>query len=179
MTDHFALLGQPRSAWLDPAQLKEAFHARTYQAHPDGQGDADQFAALNEAYQVLRDPKRRLQHLLALAGESLPAQSAAVPENIAALFPAVAGLVAQASDLIEKASGATSTLARSLLRRKVIETNSQLELMLERLDAMTHSANEQLRDAFTPAHLRDLCLQFSYLSRWTNELRERQLQLSL
>ena len=54
MTDYFALLGQPRAPWLDPAALKEAYHRQTLQSHPDTAtpGRESDFAGLNEAYQV-------------------------------------------------------------------------------------------------------------------------------
>ena len=61
MIDYFALLDQPRAPWLDPDELKDIFHQKTLQAHPDAQASrpgADTteatFPNLNEAYQVFR-----------------------------------------------------------------------------------------------------------------------------
>ena len=75
MIDYFALLDQPRAPWLDLDELKNTYYQKTLQAHPDAQttrarADATDatFASLNEAYQVLQDPKRRLHHLLSLEG---------------------------------------------------------------------------------------------------------------
>jgi curved DNA-binding protein CbpA len=73
MIDCFALLDQPRAPWLDLDELKEAYHKKTLRAHPDAQANRTDetdasFASLNEAYQVLQDPKRRLHHLLSLQG---------------------------------------------------------------------------------------------------------------
>ena len=88
MTDYFALLDQPRRPWLDPEELKQVFHQKTLEAHPDAQTPSDRdetFTRLNEAYQVLREPKRRLHHLLTLEGG--PANDISTPEDIERLFP--------------------------------------------------------------------------------------------
>ncbi|HEY0369444.1 MAG TPA: DnaJ domain-containing protein [Chthoniobacterales bacterium] len=174
MIDYFALLDQPRVAWLDPEQLKQAFHTRTLQSHPDAQGDEAQFAQLNEAYQVLRDPKRRLQHLLALRGEA--ANAGRIPPDVEALFPAIARLTRQADVVVAKHQSATNGLARSLVRQELIDARAEVEEMVTQLDQLLASANEQLRNR--DADLSELFLRFSYLTRWLAELKEKQLQLS-
>jgi curved DNA-binding protein CbpA len=67
MIDYFALLDEPRAPWLEADKLKETYHRKTLQTHPDvharspGAASADTtFASLNEAYQILQDPRRRL-----------------------------------------------------------------------------------------------------------------------
>ena len=65
MTDYFALFGEARRPWLEPAELKEKYFARSRTAAPS--------AELNEAFRVLSDPKLRLHHLLTLAGAELTA----------------------------------------------------------------------------------------------------------
>ena len=65
MTDYFALFGEARRPWLDPAELKEKYFAFSRTAAPS--------AELNEAFRVLSDPKLRLQHLLTLEGVELNA----------------------------------------------------------------------------------------------------------
>ncbi len=96
MTDYFALLDQPRRPWLDPEELKQVFHQKTLETHPDAQtepGGKETFTQLNEAYQVLREPKRRLHHLLSLEGSPPATKSVSVPANIEKLFPVVAALM--------------------------------------------------------------------------------------
>ena len=66
-------------------------------------GSKDAFAQLNEAYQVLQDPKRRLHHLLELGRElRLPRRAISVPANIAELFPVVAALMQESDGVIRK-----------------------------------------------------------------------------
>ncbi len=108
MTDYFALLDQPRRPWLDPEELKQVFHARKrWQTHPDAQtepGGNETFTQLNEAYQVLRDPKRRLHHLLSLEGSVPPTKNVSSASRTSKqLFPVVAALMQEIDGLVQKA----------------------------------------------------------------------------
>src|SRR5690349_152892 len=73
--DYFALLGEPRRAWLDPEILKARFLSLSSAVHPDRVHGApeperkaaqERYTRLNAAYQCLRDTKLRLLHLLEL-----------------------------------------------------------------------------------------------------------------
>ena len=67
MTDAFALLGLPRRAALDEAQLQAAWHEKSRAAHPDtAGGDAALAADINAAHEILASPEKRLKHLLEL-----------------------------------------------------------------------------------------------------------------
>jgi molecular chaperone HscB len=77
MTDHFHRLGLPRRFALRPAELEGAYLAHSRAVHPDyhlagSSADLDASlelsAAVNEAYNTLRDPFARAEHLLALEG---------------------------------------------------------------------------------------------------------------
>jgi curved DNA-binding protein CbpA len=188
MTDYFALLGQPRQPWLDPDELKQAFHAHSLQTHPDTQptaGDGE-FTQLNEAYQTLLDPKRRLHHLLTLAGAAPQPAGAAVPPEIAELFPVIATLSREVERLLEKNAAATSALSRSLLRAELVQVQQRMTEALATLGRLQEESTARLQqmsvswqasDAAAVAELHQLYLRFSYLTRWTTDLREKQLQL--
>lgn len=75
--DPFAVLGLEPRFDLDPAQLEARFRERSREVHPDRFAGAPageraaalvQTRALNDAYQVLKRPQRRAEHLLARAG---------------------------------------------------------------------------------------------------------------
>ncbi len=125
MTDYFALFDQPRQAWLDPEKLKEIYHAKARTASPDAQ--------LNEAYQVLRDAKRRLHHLLALHGHAPSRENASVPREIEDLFPEVAGLTSETDLLLNKLTQATSALSRSLLKNEIAAIQNKITEMLAKI----------------------------------------------
>lgn len=78
--DPFAVLGLEPRFDLDPAQLEARFRERSREVHPDRFAGAPageraaalvQTRALNDAYQVLRKPQRRAEHLLARHGVAI------------------------------------------------------------------------------------------------------------
>ena len=77
MQDAFPRLGLPRRFVLDAGELERAYLAHSRAVHPDfhlagSSADLDASlelsAAVNEAYNTLRDPFARAEHLLALSG---------------------------------------------------------------------------------------------------------------
>ena len=192
MTDHFAVLDQPRLPWLDPDTLKQAFHAKSLRSHPDvhtanAEPSNAPFTELNEAYRVLQDPKRRVYHLLELEGDEPGIRITAVPKQIEKLFPRVAELTHKAQTLREQVANTTSSLSRALLEPQLVEVQQKLGDMLRSLhdlEAQSVSELQQLtvhwendREATLPA-LQQLYLRFSYLTRWITELEEKQMQLA-
>jgi molecular chaperone HscB len=76
-TDFFALLGLPRSFDLDEAALQGNYREQQSRWHPDRFVAASaserlvavrQTSLLNDAYDTLKSPLRRIQHLLELQG---------------------------------------------------------------------------------------------------------------
>jgi len=55
--DPYAVLSVPRDA--SEAQIHAAYRAAVRRAHPDAGGSAGAFRAVQDAYEVLRDPARR------------------------------------------------------------------------------------------------------------------------
>ncbi len=186
MTDYFALLGQRRSPWLDPEELKQAFHAKTLREHPDVQGQRQNdrsegaFAELNEACRVLRNPKRRLYHLLTLEGHAPSSRHASIPQDIEELFPSVAALTRKSDEVIQRLAITSTTLGRSLLRAELGETKRGVRETLKRLSELHAAAMGELKgvgETWTAEQLHALYLRFSYLMRWMAQLEEKQLSL--
>jgi len=189
MTDYFALLEQPRSPWLDPENLKQVFHQKTLRDHPDAQAhDSSQglveanFADVNEAYRVLRDPKRRLHHLLTLEKQTPSSATAEIPREIEELFSVVAALTRKSDEVIQRRALATTALGRSLMKGAIAEVEADVRQALARLSKLHSEALTQLheaRESWTAAKLHALYLQFSYLTRWMSQLEEKRLQLNV
>ena len=61
MTDFYTTLGVSKGASQE--EIKKAYRKLAHQHHPDKQGgDENKFKEINEAYQVLSDPKKRSQY---------------------------------------------------------------------------------------------------------------------
>jgi curved DNA-binding protein CbpA len=195
MIDYFALLDQPHAPWLDPDKLKDTYHQKTLQAHPDTQTshpgtDATNasFTNLNEAYQVLQDPKRRLHHLLSLEGAAPASKDQTVPKQLHDLFPAVGVLTQRANLLLEKIRATSNALSRSLLKPEILEVQSETNEVRKRIQSLSDESLAELRQINTawaknPAEqiegLSNLYLAFAYLTRWSTQLDEMTFQLSL
>jgi curved DNA-binding protein CbpA len=189
MTDYFALLEQPRTPWLDLATLKEVFHRKTLEQHPDSTRAAEgDFARLNEAYQLLQDPKRRLHHLLELQGVPAASTNRMVPPELQELFLEIGALNQRMTALLEKIRSASGPLSRSLLKGEVVAAQKEVASLSDKLRERIEAADERLRrmnpgwltnPAAQIADAEDLYLRFSYLGRWSAQLDELAFQLSL
>ena len=188
MTDYFALLEQARTPWLDPAALKEVFHRKTLEQHPDATapGSENRFAELNAAHQALQDPKRRLHHLLSLENRA-PAANQTVPPELQELFLDLGAFKQRADLLLAKIQAASNALSRSLLKPEMVTLQSDLAAWREKIQTLMDAATEQLREinprwlsdrATQIAVLTDLYLKFAYLGRWSEQLDEIAFQLS-
>ncbi|MEP6955593.1 MAG: DnaJ domain-containing protein [Chthoniobacterales bacterium] len=192
MTDYFALLNQPPQPWLDAEQLKQAYHAQTLSTHPDAQRSIPEtasaetaFALLNEAYQTLQEPKRRILHLLALRGHAPAARFEEVPNDIAELFPAIAATTQEVERVTASMAQASSVLRRSLLMPELLALRARvadLLLDLERLQAMADAELQRLSKSpeanDQTVALQALAVRYSYLQRWTTQLAEHQVRLN-
>ena len=193
-TDFFALLGEPRHPVLDPERIKETFHRLSRTEHPDQQAAAATgadaaFAVLNQAQATLREPKTRLRHLLELEfPEVRLAGPSSVPLALAALFAPIHGLLGEIDALLAKKAAAPSALARALLARSEHSLREQAETRLAELETLYTSAltdldvlgtNWQTRQPDAASRLHELYQRFAYLSRWTEQLRERLFQLGM
>src|SRR5438105_4306005 len=101
MTDYFALLNESRRPWIDSDSLKQKFLALSSGVHPDrvhNSGEAERreaqelYTNLNAAYNCLREPKSRLQHLLELEQGIKPANIESIPPDLMELFMEVSQL---------------------------------------------------------------------------------------
>lgn len=107
MQDYFHRLGLPRRFVLDASELERAYLAHSRAVHPDyhltgSSGDLNASlelsATVNEAYNTLRDPFTRAEHLLALAGGPSAAEQKQMP-------PAFLAEMLDAREEIERARG--------------------------------------------------------------------------
>jgi curved DNA-binding protein CbpA len=194
MTDYFAVLKQQRRPWLDPDALKQAYQKLTLALHPDAadpeKPDAKSFpysfTDLTEAYRVLSDDKLRLQQLLKLENAETGAGQALPPE-LMELFPQVGALLQKVDNLLARRDRAQNALSKSLLGTEVLDAQRQTLEFLTNLDGLQEAALGELQSlndiwatdakAALPA-VQDLYQRFAYLTRWIEQIREREFRLA-
>jgi DnaJ-domain-containing protein 1 len=204
MTDYFALLNESRRPWLDPDSLKRKFLELSTEVHPDRVHNASaeekrsaeiRYVELNQAYNHLRRPKERLQHLLELETGSKPQQVQQIPSALMQFFIEVGQLLRNTDSFLGEKTKTTSPLLQvQLLERGQLWTDKlnalqqqlnlrQQELITElksidsgwtelgKSNAMTHAAELK--------RLEELYRLFSYYTRWESQIQERVVQIAL
>lgn len=204
MTDCFALLDELRRPWLDVASLKAKFLARSAEVHPDRVHNApeaeraaaqERYTALNAAFNTLREPKDRLQHLLELESGAKPGNIQSTPPELMDLFFEVGRLCRDVDFFLLEKNRANSPLLKVKMFQRVMDWTSQINALQARLnakrgelEAALAAMNEawaaaplepETRRAVLPlARLEQLYRTFSFLSRWTAQLQDRLVQLA-
>lgn len=196
VTDHFALLNEPRRPWLEPDALKEKFLALSTEVHPDRvhqASEADKVAAnrryteLNSAYNCLREPRDRLRHLLELELGRKPSDLTNVPDDLMDLFFAVGKSLRDVDTFVaEKARASSPMLQVQLFERgqewieklgEVRQTiTSRREPLVCELKAL--SAAWEDNPAKPLERLLEIWRLLSFYERWLAQIQERVVQLS-
>jgi DnaJ-domain-containing protein 1 len=199
MTDYFSVLAEPRRPWLDPESLKKKFLTLSAAVHPDrvhNSGEEEKNAAqrryteLNQAYNHLRNPKERLQHLLELETGTKPQQVQEVPADLMEFFFQVGQLFKQTDlFLAEKAKTSSPLLQVQLFEtaqdwtEKLSALQQQLNARQERLVTELRELDERWVDVADRksmlGRMEELYRLFSYFARWQSQIQEKIVQLSL
>lgn len=204
MTDCFTLLDEPRRPWLDVAALKAKFHARSAEVHPDRVHNAptaeraaaqERYTALNAAFNTLREPKDRLQHLLELESGAKPGNIQSTPAELTDLFFEVGRLCRDVDFFLLEKGRANSPLLKVKMFQRAMDWTNQINALQQRLNAKrgeletalqamnegwsaAPSEPEVRRAALPIARLEQLYRTLSFLSRWAGQLQERLVQLA-
>ena len=206
MVDYFALLDEPRRPWLDPEVLQARFQTLAASVHPDRvhlSGEQEKqaanrcYAELNAAYQCLRDPKDRLRHLLELERESKIEVLQNISPDTMDLSMQISQLCRETDGFLAEKAKVTAPLLKVQLFERGILLMDRLNLTLGQLDVRREALIVQLRNlnmawetappvgSSTRIHvlpcgrLEHIYRDFSYLKRWTQQLQERRVGLSL
>jgi len=206
MTDYFQLLQEPRRPWLDPEVLRKKFIELSSSLHPDRTHNAPKaekeqantrYAELNSAYQTLREPKERLLHLLTLETGSKPKEVQALAANAMDLFLAVAGKCREADLFLAERNRVSSPLLKvgmfqqsqawaerlqELLKRITAEQErllSELQMMNPQFEKAPPVGAAERSQALPLDRVEEIYRSFSYVNKWSAQLQERIVQLSL
>ena len=177
--DAFTLLGLPRRPWLDPAAVRTAFQQRARALHPDSAaGDAEAFAALNAAQRTLTIPAARLRLLVGDA--PIPA----APPDIEMGFR-IGTFLREADKALADHHAARTPLDRALAAGEIARVRRTAAELTAAVAAHQAETERQLRaldadwPAVAPKDLAVLAGAFTFLDRWTTQLRERRIELQI
>jgi curved DNA-binding protein CbpA len=196
--DCFALLGEPRRPWLEPESLKQKFLALSAQLHPDRVHNASatdkaaahqRFTELNAAFNRLREPKERLAHLLELELGAPPKQVARIPPELISAFTEVNQACRDADALLTEKRRTTSPLLQVQLFERCQDYGERLMALLQKMNAEREALVAEIMKIDTGwtasdraallERLEEVYRRLSYFTRWSDQLRERNLQLNL
>lgn len=168
VSDPFERLGLPRGFAVDAAQLQRRYFDLQRRLHPDqfaGKGAREralsqqQAAALNEAYETLKDPLARAAALLRLAGREVRFDGQ--------------GTVAD-PELLMEAMEMREALAEAA-------TAAEAAAVLARAETDVAGCRRALGEAFATADLdraEKLALRLRYLDKLSDEARQRRRSLA-
>ena len=141
---HFELFGLPPSFPIDLAALEKQYRALSLQCHPDRVArDADarerrlaleRTTALNDAFQVLKDPVRRAFYLLKLAGVDLDREDLGTQKDMPLEF--LEEVIDRREALSEAKAAKDLTRVRALAEAVAAEQDKALALGVESLAAL-------------------------------------------
>jgi curved DNA-binding protein CbpA len=202
--DLFAVLNQPRRPWLDPEAVQGSFISLSSAVHPDRVHNASeaekstahaQFTALNHAWQVLRDPKGRIQHLLGLETGRKPGSLERLPSRTMDYYLELGQVCGEFDRFLADRKTVVSPLFmvrsfekgmswRDRLESSLSELNARLARLVEETKGMNASwdaapamGSAERECALPLERLEEIYREISYASRWLQQVRERLVQI--
>jgi DnaJ-domain-containing protein 1 len=187
--NHFARFGLEPRPWVDSEELKQNFLRLSTGAHPDKAQPSEkasserEFKELNQSYNVLRNTRARLLHLLELSG--LPKQEHVqdVPLPALELFPVVATATRRADGLIMEKAAAASPMLKVQWMERGMEEIEALQRLQGRIGESIQQIESSVREldgawsvsAAGPAlkQLSEAASTLGFLERWKAQLQER------
>lgn len=151
--DAFAIMGLPRQPALDAIELKETFRQAAARLHPDSpDGNTAAFHDLNEAFAILRDPARRLRHLVELTFPDFAGKSKFMPEP---------GLFSRVHAALGNGDASTVKSVQSAITDRLREIDQSLSGL-----------------PATPAVWSQAAAEITFLQKWNDQLREKAFRLA-
>jgi hypothetical protein len=205
MTDAFALLNELRRPSLDPEALKQKFLQLSNSVHPDRIHSASEdekarattrYSDLNAAHNTLREPKDRLLHLLELESGARPSDIQRIPPGTMDLFVEVGQLCRDIDEFLAGRANITSPLMKvqafqqgmdwtdklQALQQRISSRRDELLTELQQMNAVWESAptvgSPERAAALPLERLEQIYRVFSYITRWSEQIQERNLQLA-
>lgn len=184
MTDYFALLGLAPAAALEEEALRQRYHELSREAHPDLAATPEEreaagarSAQLNLAWETLRQPVKRLRHLMELRG-AVPGGAGMLSGAMMELFGQVGGVLQEADGVLVKRARAQSKLGKALLAEEEMAAQLKLQEVSGELTRRWNGLVEDLAalDLEDAKALAQAHTQLSFLDKWLRQIQEKLLR---
>ena len=169
MTDLFAVLGLPRSPWLNTEEIKQRHHALM------ASGNASSPTLLNEARRTLQNPALRIRHFLALEFPDFAPTSR--PHQDWDFFLKIGQATREASELAAKKSSLSHPLARAAQQNQILAQLDCLRLLKAEVETRLAACDDRLKISDEPEVLAALAEEFAFLQKNETSIREALLSL--
>ena len=190
----FALFELEPGPALDVSSLKERFARATSESHPDKFARAPEterlavdvrYAALNQAYQTLVDPRARLLALYELTKGEKPRDIQRIPPGTMDLFKEVGEMCRELDGFLERKKATTGRLERAGLMSEELALQDSLTALRMKLEQFGTTVDAEIGalDARWRVGEKDVNAleavyrKYSYLARWRQQLEEREIAL--
>ena len=195
--DYFALLDEPRKPWIDTGLLKDKFMEMSARYHPDKFPQATpeererisaRYAELNAAYQCLSHTRDRLLHLIELETGKPPSDVQRIPPGTSDLFMQIGQTCAQAAAFLEKQPQTDSPILKAKRFVEQMEWTDKLTDFQNQLQEISDKLEEEIKRMNTDMEngaplplerLEEIYRSTSYINRWTDQIREKIVQLAV
>ncbi|MBO7524795.1 MAG: hypothetical protein J6T79_04740 [Verrucomicrobia bacterium] len=195
--DYFALLDEPRKPWIDTGLLKDKFMEMSARYHPDKFPQATpeererisaRYAELNAAYQCLSHTRDRLLHLIELETGKPPSDVQRIPPGTSNLFMQIGQTCAQAAAFLEKQPQTDSPILKAKRFVEQMEWTDKLTDFQNQLQEISDKLEEELKRMNTDMEngaplplerLEEIYRSTIYINRWTDQIREKIVQLAV
>lgn len=197
-SDAFSLFQETPRPFIDADALKSKFLKLSAPLHPDRvhhlseaekQESTRRFSELNAAYQILREPRDRINLLLELETGTKPKDIQKIPPGTMDLFVEVGQFCRELDTFLSsRNSSETSPLLKVTAMRHQQEWLAKLQALQAKVNAKADAMMDELRklDASWTAsadhkslleNLENIARLFSYIARWSQQIGERLVQL--
>jgi DnaJ-domain-containing protein 1 len=183
--DHFAVFQLVPQPWLDLDSLKDHYLRLSVISHPDkaspenkATAEAD-FTSLTESYNILRNTRQRLLHLLELRGIRDRAHVQRVPPAALEFFTPIANITALAEDVLKEKARAHSPMLQVSCFGRALEITDSLQTLQEQLAQRIRAIELKVQDcskqwvegASEPiTEIQDAATALGFLERWSAQI---------
>ncbi|MBO7392067.1 MAG: hypothetical protein J6U77_06165, partial [Verrucomicrobia bacterium] len=146
------------------------------------------YAELNAAYQCLSHTRDRLLHLIELETGKPPSDVQRIPPGTSDLFMQIGQTCAQAAAFLEKQPQTDSPILKAKRFVEQMEWTDKLTDFQNQLQGISDKLEEELKRMNTDMEngaplplerLEEIYRSASYINRWTDQIREKIVQLAV